>query len=178
MAFLSKEIRFLSLRWPFPALCLRQSSSLRLSRHIPSSHLNWRKVLHKTGFAALPAPDFKWRCFPVQVWDQIFLKRKVEMEMEKIKWNWNLKKESRMAIYSLSTSDLLLLLLFAYCYHDAIFLLSFLSSDFLLLEVTETQPYFHLLNSKARQFIIEELRVGATYINFHSSTRKTQQTQG
>lgn len=94
MAFLSKEIRF--LRWPFPALCLRQSSSLRLSsaRHIPSSHLNWRKVLHKTGFAALPAPDFQWRCFPVQVWElfKFLSKEIVEMgkaEMEKIKWNWN-----------------------------------------------------------------------------------------
>lgn len=56
-----------------------------------------------------------------------------------------------MAIYSLSTSDLLLLLLFAYCYYylllDAIFLLSFLSSDFLLLEVTDTQPYSLLVPS-------------------------------
>lgn len=33
----------------------------------------------------------------------------------------------------------------------------------------------NLLNSKARQFIIESLRVGATYLHFHSSTRKTHQ---
>lgn len=51
-------------------------------------------MLHKTGFAALPAPDFKWRCFPVQVWELLkFLSIEiVEMgkaEMEKIKWNWN-----------------------------------------------------------------------------------------
>jgi DUF1365 family protein len=37
-------------------------------------------VPHKTGFAALPAPDLKCRCFSVQVWDLFQFLSKDKME--------------------------------------------------------------------------------------------------